>query len=76
MGLAHEKKSYFQEKTNLFEFGSFEKDGKENLIFFQKPPIDKKKSDCTVFACVFEGEERNGCLASAGNVPFHGSLKK
>lgn len=36
------KRVIFRKKANLFEFGSFEKDGKENLIFFQKPPIDKK----------------------------------
>uniref|UniRef100_UPI0028063739 hypothetical protein n=1 Tax=uncultured Fibrobacter sp. TaxID=261512 RepID=UPI0028063739 len=34
MGLAHEKKSYLQEKANLFEIGSYKK------IFFCHFPLD------------------------------------
>ena len=32
MGLAHEKKSYLQEKANLFEIGSFDNNFSQVLI--------------------------------------------
>ena len=45
MGLAHEKKSYLQEKANLFEIGSYHKDSEMSipiLLFFEKKVIFQK----------------------------------
>ena len=63
MGLAHEKKSYLQEKANLFEIGSYHKDSEMSipiLLFFEKK--SHLSEDCDDF--------RNPCLEGVRHRSF------